>query len=260
MMRLLRRLPDGRFELVPFDDDNLPLYAILSHTWQGEEVTHNDLVAGTGKSKAGHDKIRFCGDQAEKDGLEFFWIDSCCLDQSNMREVITAINSMFRWYQRASVCYVYLSDVSVPDGIDAEANPIAWLEAFRQSRWFTRCWTLQELLAPSVVQFFCRGGKRLGSKASLEQEICQITKISTSALQGKHLASFSFEERMGWTAGRETTVEEDRVYCLLGIFNVFLPLIYGEGARPAMARLWEEIQRRHKDGGAHSLRGLTGKS
>ena len=168
---------------------------------------------------------------------------------------------MCRWYRLASKYYVYLSDVSVPDEItNAEAFPIAWLEAFRVSRWFTRGWTLQELLAPTSVDFFCKQGKRLGSRLTLEQDIHRITRIPTSALRGQDLAGFTVEERMGWTAGRVTTVKEDKVYCLLGIFNVFLPLIYGEGESYAKTRLKDEIQRRQEGRGNQSLRNLSGRS
>lgn len=216
-MRLLKRVPGGGFELVSHSSDKTPPYAILSHTWtEGEEVTYNELVTGTlaGKDKTGYSKLRFCGDQAAEDGLEFFWVDTCCIDKSSSHELSTAINSMFRWYQRASKCYVYLSDVSVPNEItEAEANPKTWQEAFHRSRWFTRGCTLQELLAPASVEFFSKQGKRLGSRTSLEQAIHKITKLPTAALRGQNLNDFSVEERMGWAAGRTTTLTEDKVYC-----------------------------------------------
>lgn len=261
-MRLLKRLPSGAFELVSFSSDNPPPYAILSHTWtQGQEVTYNELVAGTGKDKTGYDKICFCVEQAAADGLEYCWVDSCCIDKSTNDELSTAINSMFRWYQRASKCYVYLSDVSLPDEItDAAAFPIAWQEAFRQSRWFTRGWTLQELLAPASVEFFCKQGKqgrRLGSRVSLEQEIHEITEIPIAALRGQSLTEFTVENRMGWAAGRTTTLNEDKVYCLLGLFGVFLSLIYGEGEAHATLRLREEIQKRQKGCAIDSSRNLS---
>ncbi|KAH8702846.1 hypothetical protein GQ44DRAFT_717213 [Phaeosphaeriaceae sp. PMI808] len=168
---------------------------------------------------------------------------------------------MFRWYQRASKCYVYLSDVEVPDeAIDVQAFRITWEDAFRRSRWFTRGWTLQELLAPATVEFFSNSGKRLGSKISLEQEVHEITKIPIEALRGQRLSKFSVEERMAWAANRKTTLKEDRVYCLLGIFGVFLPLIYGEGEEYASLRLREEVQKRQKGQPTESLRDLLGAS
>jgi hypothetical protein len=168
---------------------------------------------------------------------------------------------MFRWYQRASKCYVYLPDVSVPDEItDAETFRIAWQEAFRRSRWFTRGWTLQELLAPPSVEFFCKQGKRLGSRVSLEQEIHEITRIPVAALRSQNLSEFSVEDRMSWAVTRSTTREEDKVYCLLGIFGVFLSLIYGEGEAYATLRLREEIQKRQEGRGSDNPRNPRGMS
>lgn len=140
MIRLLKRVPgDDRFDLISFDDEDPPPYAILSHTWiEGEEVTYSELLSGFGVNKNGYNKIRFCGEQARSDGLEHFWIDTCCIDKSNAVELSTAINSMFRWYQHASKCYVYLLDVSVPPHVEDAQTSRAWEPAFRQSRWFTR--------------------------------------------------------------------------------------------------------------------------
>lgn len=244
-MRLLKRLPTGDFELISFND-NPPPYAILSHTWtEGQEVTYNKLVAGAAKDKTGYAKIRFCAEKAAEDGLLYSWVDTCCIDKSTSHDLSTAINSMFRWYQKASKCYVYLSDVQVPDeDSNAQAFRITWEEAFRQSRWFKRGWTLQELLAPASIEFFCNGGRRLGSRISLEQEIHEITKIPVRVLRGQNLTEVDLEERMSWAARRTTTLKEDKVYCLLGIFGVFLSLIYGEGEAYATLRLREEIQKR----------------
>ena len=113
-MRLLERNSDGEFGLTEDFGDHVCRYAILSHTWGAdtEEVTFRDLMDGTGKSKAGYDKIRFCGEQAGRDGVQYFWVDTCYIDKSNSTELAAAINSMFRWYQNAAKCCVYLSDVS----------------------------------------------------------------------------------------------------------------------------------------------------
>jgi hypothetical protein len=260
MIRLLKRSPNGELELISFDDDNLPPYAILSHTWaEGQEVTYNELVSGTNKEKTGYTKIGFCVDRAAQDGLQYSWVDTCCIDKSSIQELQTAINSMFRWYQGASKCYVYLSDVQVPaEVINAQDFQITWAEAFRRSRWFTRGWTLQELLAPATIEFFSKEGKWLGSRISLEQEIYKTTKIPIGALRGKSLFQFSVEERISWAANRTTTFKEDKIYCLLGIFRVFLPLMYGEGEVYATLRLREEIQKRQEGRGTESLQDLTG--
>jgi hypothetical protein len=262
-MRLLKCRPDDNgFELTTLDDNHALPYAILSHTWTADqEVTYKELVDGTGTNKSGYTKLRFCGERAAADGLKYFWVDTCCINKATSIELSTAINSMFRWYQRATKCYVYLSDVSVPIEVtDAEAFRISWEPAFRRSWWFTRGWTLQELLAPASVEFFSREGKRLGSRISLEQEIHEITGIPTKVLRGQKLSNFNVKERMGWAAGRTTTVKEDKIYCLLGIFGVFLPLIYGEGEHYATLRLKEEIQKRQQGQGIESLRDLAGAS
>jgi hypothetical protein len=260
VMRLLKRSLNGDLELISVDDDYPPPYAILSHTWtDGEEVTYDELVAGTGKHKPGYTKIRFCGERAAQDSLQYFWVDTCCINKSTIQELQTAINSMFRWYQRASKCYAYLSDVEVPaEVIDAQNFRITWAEAFRRSRWFTRGWTLQELLAPATVEFFSKEGKRLGSKISLEKEIHETTKIPIGAIRGQSLVEFSVEQRLSWAANRTTTFKEDKVYCLLGIFNVFLPLIYGEGEAYATDRLEAEIRRRQEGRGTESQQDLAG--
>jgi hypothetical protein len=121
-------------------DDEIPFYAILSHTWkEGQEVTFSELMDGTGKSKAGYDKIRFCGQQAKRDGLQYFWVDTCCIDKSNNVELQEAINFMFRWYQKAAKCYVYLSDVSIAKRkVSDHFSKFTWEPAFRVNRWFTR--------------------------------------------------------------------------------------------------------------------------
>ncbi|KAF1992897.1 HET-domain-containing protein [Amniculicola lignicola CBS 123094] len=244
-MRLLRRSDTGEFSLTQFPDEAIPPYAILSHTWgaDGEEVTFKDLTNGTGKDKLGYVKIRFCGEQAALDDLEYFWIDTCCINKANNAELSQAISFMFRWYRNAARCYVYLSDVSTTSFTSNRREKLAkpWESDFRKSRWFTRGWTLQELLAPSFVEFFSQEGKQLGDKRSLIQEIHEITVIPESALRGTPLSQFSVNERLSWIQHRQTKLEEDRAYSLLGIFGVYIAPIYGEGMTTAFRRLQEEI-------------------
>jgi hypothetical protein len=96
-MRLLSSKQGGGFELSTFNTNDPPPYAILSHTWlEGEEVVYDDLVAGKGKNKAGYTKLRFCGERAAKDGLNYFWVDTCCINKHDNNELSTALNSMFR--------------------------------------------------------------------------------------------------------------------------------------------------------------------
>jgi hypothetical protein len=240
-MRLLKFDGQGEPSLTRDFQDIIPPYAILSHTWgdDRDEVDFDDLKHGSYKNKAGYAKIQFCGEQAKKDKLEYFWVDTCCIHKANHTELSEAITSMFRWYRDAVKCYVYLSDVSVRDE-DDDHTKRTWKLAFRKSRWFTRGWTLQELIAPASVEFFSRERERLGSKNTLEQQIHEITGIPISALGGAPLAQFGVNERMQWAAKRNTKRKEDKAYCLLGIFDVFIPLIYGEGEN-AFVRLKEEI-------------------
>ena len=244
-MRLLERNSAGEFILTKdFVDDEVPPYAILSHTWgaDAEEVTFEDLTNGTGQDKAGYEKLRFCGDQVRHNGLQYFWVDTCCINKANFTELSQAINSMYRWYQKAAKCYVYLSDVSTTKQKASDQSfETTWEPAFRESRWFRRGWTLQELLAPSLVEFFSRDRKRLGDKRILERQIYEVTKIPVSALRGTPPSQFSVEERFSWSENRQTTHKEDKVYSLLGIFDVHMPLIYGEGKENALKRLRREI-------------------
>jgi len=245
-MRLLQIKDSGEFNLVEYVGINIPRYAILSHTWgaDNEEVIFRDLVDGVGKDKTGYRKLNFCAKQATSDGLQFFWVDTCCIDKSSSAELQEAINSMFQWYHKADKCYAYLSDVSFT-GTDPSTQR-AWRQSFQDSRWFTRGWTLQELLAPTSVEFFSTEGKYLGNKASLLQEIHAITRITHKALQGDPLHQFSIDTRLSWAEKRETKRAEDKAYALLGIFGVYIPLIYGEGENNAFRRLHEEIARTSK--------------
>ena len=240
-IRLLKRESNGTVSLTKdLNGSNIPQYAILSHTWgpDVEEVTFQNFRDGVEKSKAGYDKIRFCANQARHHGLQHFWIDTCCIDKANNAEIAEAINSMFRWYRDAARCYVYLSDVlAMSYQQDDRSIHQPWEAAFRLSRWFTRGWTLQELLAPASVQFFSRDGMLLGDKKSLQQQIHEITGVAIPALQGESLDGFDIEERFKWAERRQTTREEDWAYCLLGIFGIFMPLIYGEGKAHAVRRL-----------------------
>lgn len=249
-MRLLRYDNDGNIILTKFDESDIPEYAILSHTWaqdNSKEVTYAEVINGTGQEKEGFKKIRFCREQACRDGLQYFWVDTCCIDKDNGAELSHSINSMFRWYRRAFKCYVYLSDVSTSkQEASDQLSEHTWELGFRKSRWFTRGWTLQELLAPTSVEFFSREGKRLGNKKTLETQIYDLTNIPASALQGKSLSQISIDERMRWIEHRETGQEEDKAYSLLGIFGVTMSPIYGEGVVKAFDRLWDKLHQMQK--------------
>lgn len=231
----MRLLHTDRLELTSFYGDNVPPYAILSHTWGKGEVSLQDLQSGVVQDKApGYNKIKGCCEVAVADGFEFIWIDTCCIDKSSSTELSEAINSMWTWYKAAGVCYVHLDDV--PSG----THDFGPGTAFFKCRWFTRGWTLQELIAPSNLIFYSMDWKELGTKSSLRDTIAQITRIRTDLLLGGDLKSASVAQRMSWASNRDTTRVEDQAYCLMGIFKVHMPMLYGEGRR-AFIRLQEEI-------------------
>lgn len=244
-MRLLELKDSGELNLTENITDNKNPYAILSHTWgdDDQEVNYRDLREGSGRTKVGYRKIQFCGKQAALDGLRYFWVDTCCIDKSNSAELQETINSMFRWYRKSTKCYVFMSDIWINDDDQIHSFSKSWEQAFRESRWFTRGWTLQELIAPLSVEFYCSNGKLLGDKKTLEEPLSEITGIAIRALQGAPLSEFTVKERMSWAENRLTKREEDKAYSLLGIFDVYIPLIYGEGMRNAFRRLQEEVRK-----------------
>jgi len=238
------------FKVVEFFDNDVPPYAILSHTWiQNEEVSYQEMVTNEGRQKLGFRKIRQCCSQALEDGLEWAWMDTCSIDKTSSAELSEAINSMFRYYSQAVVCYAYLADVQWADVIPPSGyEAIALASGFKKSRWFTRGWTLQELLSPCKVIFYSASWTLIGDREQWRREISNITSIPSSALtQGtRDFTKFSIAQRMSWAASRETTRAEDAAYCLLGIFGVHMPLLYGEGSN-AFIRLQEEIMRNSDD-------------
>ena len=240
-MRLLHFDESGNLGFTKYLTDKIPPYAILSHTWgaDDDEVTFNDVQTGVGKSKAGYSKVEFCARQAKKDRLDHVWVDTCCINKANYTELDEAIRSMFRWYQNAERCYVYLSDVTAGPRDDHQTLP-HWRSTFGKSRWFSRGWTLQELLAPDEVIFFSADYECLGTKYQLGDWIYDTTGIPVTALRGIPLSSFSVDERLKWAKKRETRRIEDKAYSLFGIFGVLLPVMYGEGDN-AFRRLKEEI-------------------
>jgi len=219
-------------------------YAILSHTWSTDdkEVSFADLTQGLGKTKTGYKKLRLCGKQAAHDGLHYFWVDTRCIDKSSSAELSTAITSMFRWCRGVVKCYVYLRDVWTRNVESTSPPAQSWETAFRSNRWFRRGWTLQELLAPRLVEFFDSDGTQLGDKESLEQVLQEVTKIPPRALRNAPLDDFSVDERMFWAKHRETKFGEDKAYSLLGLCGVSMLPNYGQGVDRAFARLQREIQ------------------
>jgi hypothetical protein len=274
-----------------FVGNDIPEYAILSHTWGVGEVTFQDWQdLREASKKPGFAKIHSACAQARDDDLDYIWVDTNCIDKSSSAELSEAINSMFAWYRDSRICYVYLADVEDPDDVAGKLgdetkdfewdqhferqNPVEdikkarFTDSLRKSRWFTRGWTLQELLAPTCIRFLTNDWKPIimnwpertkyninpmDSKAlqgSLLELLSDITGIRLDALTSpQYIMYCSNGEKMSWMAGRKTTRDEDVAYCLLGIFDINMPLLYGEGSK-AFKRLQEEITTQSTD---HSL-------
>ena len=231
----MRLLHTRTLELSEFDNEaSRPYYAILSHTWGDDEFIFSDFAKPDRRSSSGWRKIAKSCELAAADGWEFAWVDTCCIDKSSSAELTEAINSMWKWYKDSQICYVYLADCSLSNGIsDLSA-----------SRWFTRGWTLQELLAPERLIFYDADWHEIGSRSYLQQDISAICRIAPSHLTDPTAASVA--AKMSWASQRETTREEDLAYSLLGLFEINMPLIYGEGNK-AFFRLQSEIIRSSKD-------------
>ncbi|KAI1497211.1 HET-domain-containing protein [Biscogniauxia marginata] len=235
----MRLINAQTLELEEYFGDQIPQYAILSHTWGSEELSFQEWQGLRAPShKSGYSKIKSACQQALKNDLKYLWCDTNCIDKSSSTELSEAINSMFIWYKNSSVCYAYLEDVSRQDG-----DVISFM---RKSRWFTRGWTLQELLAPGTVRFYGVNWETLGSRSDESSLISSITGIPKYYLDTADISRASIAEKMSWLAKRKTTRVEDMAYCMFGIFDLNLPLLYGEGSR-AFVRLQEELVRVSND-------------
>lgn len=232
-------------------------YVIISHVWRKSEVVYKDIEQ-LKKLKASQSWEK--SDSAAKiDGackkvieyskgkIVYLWLDTVCIDKQNPAELSSSINSMYQWYKKAEVCFAYLDDY-----------PATEVPEFTQSNWFTRGWTLQELVAPRNVIFFDKHWREIGDKERLQPSLTSRTKINGKfLLRPQDISRASIGQRMSWFSGRKTTVPEDTAYCLLGLFGVNMPLLYGEGKERAFRRLQEEIMRYSDD---HSLFAWKSKS
>ncbi|KXJ86599.1 heterokaryon incompatibility protein-domain-containing protein, partial [Microdochium bolleyi] len=226
-----------------------PSYAILSHTWGTGEVSLQAFEAAYEQPESpthslpGFEKIVRACLQSRALGLQYCWVDTCCIDKTSSAELSEAINSMFRWYEEANVCIVVLEDYihdSRPDGVSG-GPPIDLC------RWFTRGWTLQELIANENVRFYDAHWTYIASKAHMVHKLSLITGVDPEVLTS---ASRAFRRpvacRLSWASRRRTSRIEDEAYCLLGILDVNMPLIYGEGGN-AFTRLQQEVLQKHDD-------------
>ncbi|KAK0614415.1 hypothetical protein B0T14DRAFT_592744, partial [Immersiella caudata] len=186
-----------------------------------------------------YNKIHFCVEQAARDGLEYCWVDTCCIDKSSYTLIEEAIRRMFYRYRGAEKCYVYLSDISIGEAKSIEEAPRGWESDFRKSTWFTRIWTLQEALAPKEVEFFSAERVWLGDKTTLDALLHQTMKVPRQVLRRADMMTFSIEEKFSWGKDRTAGVEEDMAYSIMGLFNVTtMGINYGEGSQ-ALFRLRE---------------------
>ena len=228
-------------------------YAILSHVWEGKEQTFKEvqdlhaICEKEGKHVNPRDrasvKVRQCCLIASRHGCKWIWDDTCCINKDSSSELSEAINSMFRYYSLAKVCFAYLYDVPHTQRSELRAAD----SRFRRSKWHTRGWTLQELIAPPFLIFLSDNWDILGTKVELAGLLEEITRVPASVLRlTEPVNNFSVACRMSWAANRETTRVEDTAYCLMGIFLINMPTMYGEEER-AFVRLQEEIMKQSVD-------------
>ncbi|KAM7208555.1 HET domain containing protein, partial [Naviculisporaceae sp. PSN 640] len=264
----MRLINTKTLQIQEFNNPGIPRYAILSHTWGDEELTFQDWLYVQNqspprwgwtqlpeeierlKSTKGYIKVIKACEYASRHyrNCQWLWADTVCIDKTSSAELSEAINSMFEWYRRAEVCYAYMVDVPMLSR-DELANCSYRTSPFRQSRWWRRGWTLQELVAPWSVVFLSKAWTYLGTKSTLGKHIATITSIPESCLSGnwaKIRDQASIAQKMSWAARRETTRIEDRAYCLIGLFGINMPLLYGEGEK-AFHRLQQEIIKQTDD-------------
>lgn len=242
----MRLLSVSTYKLTEFFGDRIPPYAILSHTWGEDEALFQHVMLGIEECKKhkGWSKITSFCETAARDSWDWVWIDTCCIDKSSSTELSEAINSMSKWYAKSHVCFAYLADVTSSENMDDFEYQL------RKSRWFTRGWTLQELLAPPEVIFFNSEWQDVGSRKGMAAMLSAVTWIDGECFNDNTAyRQRSIAQRMSWAAHRKTSREEDAAYCLLGLFDINMPLLYGEGPR-AFRRLQLEIIRQSHD---HSI-------
>ncbi|TID26010.1 HET-domain-containing protein [Venturia nashicola] len=254
----MRLLSTNDLTFKEFFDEDRPPYTILSHTWGSDELTFKEMnkLKPETRDKAGYQKIFECAEVSKERGFEWTWIDTCCIDKRSSAELTEAINSMFAWYRESAQCLVYLSDFKAESGSQGQSWTKDEGSDLGKCRWFSRGWTLQELIAPRRLCFFDKNWSQFGGTWDLSfmSTISTVTGIPPEMLlitkplvdKSKLLGKYNIAQRMSWFGSRTTTRKEDTAYCLLGLFDINMPLLYGEGNK-AFARLQEEIIRRSAD-------------
>jgi len=297
---IMRLLHAETLEFRMFDENSLPRYVILSHTWGKDEVSYQDMCwlqklqnmplelksnplyalfisAGGGTllpsstgaitDRFGYTKIAQTARITLKLGYQYFWIDTCCIDKTSSAELQEAINSMYRWYKLCSRCVVFLADAApiLPGTLLVDH----FQGVLQNCRWITRGWTLQELVAPRYISFYDCNWAYICDKREVLTPLEYVTGIPAKVLHSGSFANESVAQKMSWAANRSTSRIEDTAYSLMGLFDIHMPMLYGEGER-AFIRLQEEILKtsgddsifvwRAPDAGHSTLRGLLARS
>jgi hypothetical protein len=202
-----------------------PPYAILSHRWRDDEVLFTDMIANdaAAQAKRGYRKLEACSRIALEHGCQYLWCDTCCINKESSAELSESINSMYEYYAKSALCIAYLDDVKDHPYNESE---------FRGAEWFSRGWTLQELIAPNDLYFYSQGWKKLGTKATWSHSTSIASGVDERVLvKAKFLDKFCVSEKMSWAARRTTTRLEDRAYALMGLFGVNMPPLYVVSSR-----------------------------
>jgi hypothetical protein len=249
---IMRLLNVTSLEYMEYEPPDVPAYAAASHRWRkGDEATFKNVKKRRNTERSGYIKVQCFCDFVRKHlaGIEWLWTDTCCIKHESSQELHEAINSMFSWYQSAVVCLCYLADVT------RHASEVVMMSQFERSVWFTRGWTLQELIAPRRVLLLSKEWRAIGNKGrpsgdehafefgiQLPDRVAKVTRIPEGILAGSEdVSECNVENKLRWRGARETTKPEDRVYCMFGLFGVHMPLLYGEGEERVAFRLEEEI-------------------
>ncbi|KAM7196657.1 Heterokaryon incompatibility protein (HET) domain containing protein [Rhypophila sp. PSN 637] len=260
----MRLINTGTLTMEEFNDaSHIPPYAILSHTWGTEEISYEAMMGSAGGqtalvNKQGYKKIASFCMLARVRNLQYGWVDTCCIDKRSSAELSEAINSMYRYYSEAFICLIHLADVAIDPAAEDKHQVLV---AVRQSRWLSRGWTLQELVAPFKREFYDTNWKRINIPGQEYQSellgvLSEATGIPLPVLNmTKPHREYCVAQRMSWASKRQTTREEDMAYCLMGLFDVNMPVIYGEGGTKAFKRLQSEIMQSSFDQTLFAWRG-----
>ncbi|KAK6435197.1 hypothetical protein LTR95_008617 [Oleoguttula sp. CCFEE 5521] len=233
----MRLLDTGTYEVGDPQYSITERYAILSHRWHAKEISYQQLESAEKIARSitlpHFAKIQSACAKAASLGYQWLWIDTCCINKQDNAELTESLNSMYKWYNVDHITAKGPTPFAVA-ATDESKVP--------ESEWFTRGWTLQELLACKTARFYDVNWDEIGTKATLALDLQRITRIEAGYLHHRkslHLASIA--TKLSWACDRVTTRPEDKVYSLVGLFDVYLPIQYGEGLKKAFRRLQLEL-------------------